>query len=303
MSDQETGAGAHRGDARPRAGRDRCRGEGPPGRALPDLPRAPVRAGPGGGRGAHPLGRDLGAGAGARVPPRPRCARLSPPARFPPPRAGPRARSLADQPLGRPARDRDRPRRARVRHPRQCELQGSVERPPLPHPLRPRGAPWVAPGARRPLPGHPGRRARLLLRGPRLRGGGAAAPRDRRALSVSPPGLRRAAALRARRGARAAPRRDGHGQGALRPGLRGRERAAGARLGAGPHPRPRPDPGRVRALRPRAGRLHRGDPRQEGPARDGRPGRPLPRRDRRRRARPADEAAPLPGLGGALPGG
>ena len=71
---------------------------------------------------------------------------------------------------------------------------------------------------------------------------------------------------------------------------------AGAGLGAGAHSGARPHPRGVRALRPRARRLHRGDPRQEGPSRDGRPRSALPRRDRGRRARPADQAPPLPRL-------
>ena len=61
-------------------------------------------------------------------------------------------------------------------------------------------------------------------------------------VSGAPPGLRRAAALRPRGSAGAAPRRDGHGQGALRPGLRRRERprrrAAGCRSPSPRSPRP-----------------------------------------------------------------
>ena len=91
---------------------------------------------------------------------------------------------------------------------------------------------------------------------------------------------------------RAGHRRDGHRQGAGRPGdpLQRRDPAgaAGGRQLRGPARAP----ARERALRPRAGRVHRRRPPEERPVRARRRRHALPRRDRRDAAGDAGQAAP-----------
>ena len=139
---------------------------------------------------------------------------------------------------------------------------------------------------------------------PQRRAGGRAAERaaaspDRRRGTGAAEGVRHAAAPREGGSPGAAARRDRHRQGAVRPRLRGRERAA--RVHAGDDPLARAHARRVGALRPREGLVHGGARRPQGPARGRARRRALPGRGRRHRAGAADEAAALPGLGRAVP--
>ena len=101
----------------------------------------------------------------------------------------------------------------------------------------------------------------------------------------------------------AAPRRDGHRQGASRPGHPRHEppakRAAGDRQLCGPAA----EPHRERAVRPREGRLHRRHRGKGGALRAGRRGHTLPGRDRRAFSRSPGQAAPLPAARGVRAGG
>ena len=330
--------GLHRGDPRGgAAARHRGARRRAPCRALPHRTRPAVGARPSPRGRPHPRRGRRCAGGRARLPGRLRQRRPAAGACGARLRRHARRGALAHQPLGRAPRGAERERGARLRHPRRRQLQGCRQRPPLPHPLGAGRAARPAARARRAVPRHAGGLAQLLRGGSRLRdrarstggagdgpragaragarravaqrraaraaAGGAVAARDHRPFSRAAFGLRRAAALRERRRASAAARRDGHRQGALRSRLRRRERARRRCLGAGADPGALAHARRVGAVRPRARRLHRGEPRQEGPARDRRRRGPVPRRGRRHRPRAAAEAAALPRLGRALSGG
>ncbi len=93
----------------------------------------------------------------------------------------------------------------------------------------------------------------------------------------------------------AAPRRERHRQGAVRPGPPPEQPPARQALRQGGLRRPARDPARERALRPREGLLHRRRLHPRRPLRGRRRRHPLPRRDRRHLAHRPGEAAALPG--------